>query len=59
MARPIADTPVLTGKDARRFREAMENVKPVSQEKRQQMEEAFQLFKKMDVHGIWRSHYKD
>ena len=30
MARPIKDTPVLTGKDARRFRESMENIQRIS-----------------------------
>ena len=28
MARPIAETPILTGKDARRFDRAMKNLKP-------------------------------
>ncbi len=28
MARPIRETPILFGEDARRFREAMQNVKP-------------------------------
>ena len=32
MARPIKDTPDLTGKDAKRFFDKMENVKPVSAE---------------------------
>ena len=33
MARPIKDTPTLYGEDARRFIEHMENLKPLSQEK--------------------------
>lgn len=32
MARPIKDTPDLTGKDAKRFFDKMENVKPASAE---------------------------
>jgi hypothetical protein len=32
MARPIKETPVLSGKDAERFFQKMENVKPVSPE---------------------------
>ncbi len=32
MARPIKETPVLRGKDAERFFQKMENVKPVSAE---------------------------
>jgi hypothetical protein len=29
MTHPIKDTPILTGKNAKRFREAMENIKPM------------------------------
>ena len=32
MARPIKDTPDLTGKDAKRFFKKMDNVKPLSAE---------------------------
>jgi hypothetical protein len=38
MARPIADTPILRGEDARRFDEAMKNLKPVSAEERERIE---------------------
>jgi hypothetical protein len=31
MAQEIAETPVLRGKDAKRFREAIQNVKPISE----------------------------
>jgi hypothetical protein len=47
MARPIKETPVLTGKDAKRFREAMENVKPVSKEEREEIKKAYELMKQM------------
>jgi len=45
MARPIADTPILKGKDAKRFREAIENVQPLSQERRERMKKAYELAK--------------
>jgi len=45
MAQPIADTPVLTGMDALRFMEAMANVKPISKERREEMERNYQLAK--------------
>ena len=32
MARPIKETPVVTGKDAKRFAEKMANLKPESKE---------------------------
>jgi len=47
MARPIADTPVLTGKDALRFMQAMANVKPISKKRRKEMERNYQLAKSM------------
>jgi len=34
MARPIKDTPVLTGKDAERFRWHMDHPSPVSEEEK-------------------------
>jgi len=45
MARPIKDTPVLTGKDARRFREAMENIQPMSKERREEIRKAYEWSK--------------
>jgi len=45
MARPIADTPTLTGMEALLFMEAMENVKPISKERREQMRQDFELAK--------------
>ena len=45
MARPIADTPILKGKDAKRFREAMENVQPLPPKNREKMKEAYELLK--------------
>ena len=45
MSRPIADTPVLRGKDARRFREAMENIVPLPKEEREAQKKAYELLK--------------
>ncbi|GHT75744.1 hypothetical protein AGMMS50262_11970 [Bacteroidia bacterium] len=45
MARPIADTPVLHGKDAIRFMEEMENVKPISKAERERIERNYQWVK--------------
>jgi hypothetical protein len=45
MAREIAETPILRGKDAKRFREAMENLKPLSEEKRKEIKESYELAK--------------
>jgi hypothetical protein len=44
MARPIADTPVLKGKDAVRFMEAMENIKPISKERKEEMKRDYEWF---------------
>jgi hypothetical protein len=45
MARPIKDTPIISGEDERRFLEAMENVVPISEERRKKMKEAYEWFK--------------
>ena len=37
MARPMATTPTLRGLEALRFMEKMENVKPISEERREEM----------------------
>ena len=48
MARPIADTPVLKGKEALRFMLEMENVQrlPDADKRLKEMEEAREWFKK-------------
>ena len=46
MARPIAPTPILTGRDARRFEKAMENVKKISPEEREEQRKAYEWFKR-------------
>jgi hypothetical protein len=46
MAQPIKETPVLYGKDARRFEERMSNLKPLSEEERKRMKMHYEIFKK-------------
>ena len=46
MARPIKSTPVLTGKDSRRFVKAMENVQKISPEEREEQRQAYEWFKR-------------
>jgi hypothetical protein len=45
MAREIAETPILRGKDAKRFREAMKNITPLSKEELEEQKEAYELAK--------------
>jgi len=45
MATPIKPTPVLTGADSRRFAKAMENVKKISPERREEMRKAYEWLK--------------
>jgi hypothetical protein len=45
MAREIAETPVLRGQDAKRFREAMASVEQISKEERKAQREAYEWFK--------------
>jgi len=45
MATPIKPTPILTGRDARRFEKAMENVQKISPKKREEMRKSYEWFK--------------
>ncbi len=45
MARPIKETPVITGKDAQRFEEKMQNVVPVSKEEKECARKAYEELK--------------
>ncbi len=47
MARPIKETPILFGEDAKRFLKAMEEVKPASEEEKQRVRAAFEKMKKI------------
>ena len=40
MARPIAETPILFGKDAERFLYNMQHVQPLPRERQEQIKEA-------------------
>ena len=45
MAREIAETPVLRGEDAKRFRKAMTNVQPMSAAEKEKDRQAYEWFK--------------
>lgn len=45
MARPIKETPVLTGKDAERFAEKMKNIKPETKEEKEAAKKVYEKFK--------------
>jgi hypothetical protein len=47
MARPIKDTPILKGKDAKRFREAMGNVQPMPKERLEEIQKSYEFMKKI------------
>jgi hypothetical protein len=46
MARPIKETPVLTGKDAERFRWHMDHPSPVSEEEKERARLAYEMLKR-------------
>jgi hypothetical protein len=47
MARPIKETPILFGEEARRFEERMKNPPKISPEKKQQMKAAYEVALRM------------
>lgn len=47
MARPIADTPVLTGRDAAKFEEAITSPTPVSKEEYENAYRDYQIISKI------------
>lgn len=47
MARPIQDTPVLYGEDARRFVELMNTPRPETPERKAKIEEAYEAVMQM------------
>ncbi len=47
MARPIKDTPILYGSDAKRFEERMKNPPKVSSEKRAEIRKSYEAIMKM------------
>mgnify|MGYP006962768694 CR=1 FL=1 len=51
MARPIKETPVVTGKDAKRFAEKMANLKPESKEVERKLQRKFMRSSKPLLHS--------
>lgn len=49
MARPIKETPILFGSDAKRFEERMQNPPKVSAEKKDQIRKSYETVMKMMV----------
>ena len=45
MARPIKETPIITGKDAKRFAARMADLKPESQEEKEAAKRVYEQFK--------------
>ena len=45
MARPIAETPILFGKDAERFLYNMQHVEPLPRERQEKIKEAYEWMK--------------
>ena len=45
MARPIKETPIITGKDAKRFAAKMADLKPESQEEKEAAKRVYEQFK--------------
>ena len=45
MARPIAETPILFGKDAERFLYNMKHVEPLPRERQEKIKEAYEWMK--------------
>ncbi len=49
MARPIKETPVLTGKDAENFARCIANPAPVSQSEKDAARKAYEAFKAISI----------
>lgn len=47
MARPIKETPILYGDDAKRFLVNIENVKPASEEEKERIRASYEEIKQM------------
>lgn len=47
MARPIKETPLLYGEDARRFVQSLKNVKPASEQEKKRVKEAYEKLKEI------------
>lgn len=47
MARPIKETPILFGEDAKRFLHSVKNVKSASEQEKNRVKEAYEKLKKI------------
>lgn len=54
MARPIKETPILYGEDARRFEARMQEKRSISQEERERINTHYQAGMAMLEHGMKR-----
>ena len=52
MATPIKPTPILTGKDSRRFAKEIENVQKISHQDRAEYEKAYEWFKRSAMFSL-------
>ncbi len=53
MARPIAPTPVLTGKDAKRFAKHLANPAPISKERKEAARKVYEAFKSIATFPLY------
>ena len=51
MAKPIKETPIIFGEDAKRFNQSIKDVKPASDDEKRRIKEAYENIKK-----IWCEH---
>ena len=52
MARPIKETPVLTGKDAKLFEKRLKSVKSASVEELNRVRESYNIYKKIATFSV-------
>ena len=59
MARPIRETPILLGKDARLFEKKMREVKPLSEERCKEMRKQYESFLNKVTIKVWTQNGTD
>lgn len=52
MAKPIRETPVLTGEDALKFELASQNVSPASNEEKEEAKRAYEFFQSVATFAL-------
>ena len=52
MAKPIRETPVLTGEDALKFEMASQNVSPASKEEKEEAKKAYEFFQSVATFAL-------